>query len=122
MKKITIFYDNWCPKCTQFIKIVKKLDLLTLIDNKQLRNIEHTKLFDDLNIELATKQMASYNNKWNYGYISIYLIIERIPFFWIFLPFFWILKITGLGQYLYRELAINRKIIPLHCDENSCGI
>ena len=122
MKKITVFYDNWCPKCTQFIKIVKKLDLLTLIDNKQLSNIEHTKLFDDLNIELATKQMVSYNNKWNYGYISIYLIIERIPFFWIFLPFFWILKITGLGQYLYRELAINRKIIPLHCDENSCKI
>ncbi len=122
MKKLIIFYDNWCPNCSQFVKVVKKLDWLNLIDSKQLRNIEDTRKFSNLDLEMAKNQMASYANEWNYGYVSLYLIFIRIPIFWVFCPLFFILKITGLGQLLYKELAINRKIIPLHCDEGSCKI
>ncbi len=120
MKKIIIFYDNWCPNCSKFANIIQKIDWLNLIDFKELRNEKHTNQFIEINIELAKQQMASYTNKWNYGYISIYLIFLRIPLFWISIPFFWLLKITKFGQYLYKELALKRKIIPLHCDENSC--
>ena len=120
MKKITIFYDNWCPNCTRFNKIVEKLDWFKLIDSKQLRNTNATQQFKNLNLELAHQQMASYTNHWNYGFVSIFLILSRLPIFWIFFPFLYIFKITGFGQLIYKELAIKRKIIPLHCDENSC--
>ena len=120
MKKLVIFYDNWCPNCTRFINTVKKLDWFNLINYKQLRSNQDTEQFKSLNIELAQQQMASYTNKWNYGFISIFLIFTRLPIFWIFIPILFIFKITGVGQFIYKELAIKRKIIPLHCDENSC--
>jgi len=123
MKKIVVFYDNWCPNCTRFIEIVKKLDWLDLIDEKKLRNLSDTSKFPDLNPILAKEQMASYkDSKWNYGYISIYHIFLRLPIFWLFIPFFFILNISKLGNYLYMELALKRKIIPLHCDKESCEI
>ena len=122
MKKLIIFYDNWCPNCTKFANHIQKIDWLNLIDLKELRNENHTNQFIEINIELAKQQMASYTNKWNYGYISLYLIFLRIPLFWISIPFFWLLKVTKFGQYLYKELALKRKIIPLHCDSETCEI
>ena len=122
MKKLIIFYDNWCPNCTKFANHIQKIDWLNLIDFKELRNENHTNQFIEINIALAKQQMASYTNKWNYGYISLYLIFLRIPLFWISIPFFWLLKVTKFGQYLYKELALKRKIIPLHCDSETCEI
>ena len=120
--KLTIFYDNWCPNCAKFANLIKKLDWIKLIDFKELRNKNHTAQFNDINIELAKQQMASYTNKWNYGYTSLFLIFIKIPLFWICIPFLWILQISGLGQYLYKELALKRKIIPLHCNSKTCEI
>lgn len=121
MKKLTVFYDNWCPNCSRFIKIVKKLDWLNLVESKELRN-EQSKQFSLIDYEKATKQMASFNGKWNYGYSSLFFIFIRLPILWILFPIIFLLKITGIGQILYIQLAINRKIIPLHCNEKTCEI
>ncbi|MDQ1164411.1 DCC1-like thiol-disulfide oxidoreductase family protein [Flavobacterium sp. SORGH_AS_0622] len=120
--KLIIFYDNWCPHCSKFANIIKKVDWLKLIDFRELRNESHINQFNEINVNLAKQQMASYTKGWNYGYISLFLIFVRIPLLWFFLPFFWGLKISGLGQYLYTELALKRMIIPLHCDSESCEI
>lgn len=122
MKQLIIFYDNWCPNCTRFINIVKKIDWFKLIEYKQLRNNHDIQQYKNLNLELATQQMASYTNNWNYGFISIYSIFLRLPLFFIFIPFLFILKITGFGQFIYKELAIKRNIIPMHCNNNSCEL
>lgn len=122
MKTLIIIYDNWCPNCTKFIKIVKNLDWFNLIDSKQLRNKQDTKQFNNLNLELATMQMASYTNNWCFGFNSIFRILVRLPLFWMFIPFLFLLKISGFGQFIYKELAIKRKIFPLHCNENSCKL
>jgi hypothetical protein len=73
-------------------------------------------------VELATKQMASYTTSWYYGFISIYLIMIRIPLFLPFIPLLYFLKITKLGQLFYMQLAVNRNIIPLHCSIDGCVI
>ena len=122
MKTLIVIYDNWCPNCTKFIKLVKNLDWFNLIDCKQLRNKKDTEQFKNLNLELATIQMASYNNNWNFGFISIFRILVRLPLFWIFTPFLFLLKISGFGQFIYKEFAIKRKIIPLHCNEDKCKL
>ena len=122
MKKLTIFYDNFCPNCTKFSKLVHKLDWLKLIEIKQLRNELHTNSFRNIDLELAKKQMASFGTKWHYGYNSLYFIFVRLPFFWLFIPFLYILKLTNLGQILYSELALKRKIITIHCDAEICDI
>ena len=122
MKKLTIFYDNYCPNCTKFSKLVQKLDWLKLIQIKQLRNELHTNSFRNIDLELAKQQMASFGTKWHYGFNSLYFIFARLPLFWLSIPILYILKITNLGQILYKELALKRKIIPIHCDAEICDI
>jgi predicted DCC family thiol-disulfide oxidoreductase YuxK len=122
MKIITIFYDNWCPNCTKFVKIIKKIDWLRQIEIKQLRNELDTNPFCNIDLELSKKQMASFTNKFHYGYNSLYYIFIRIPILWLFIPLLYFMKITTIGQYLYIHLALKRKIIPLHCNTNSCQI
>lgn len=122
MKNVTVFYDNWCPNCNNFKNLITKLDWLKLIDFKELRNVNHLFLYDDIDLILAKKQMASRGGNWVYGYDSIFNIFSRIPLLWLLFPIFYLLKITGTGQYLYEYLAINRRIIPMHCNENSCEI
>lgn len=122
MKTLIIFYDNHCPNCTKLAKMVQKLDCLKLIQIKELRNELHINPFRDIDLQLAKQEMASFGKKWHYGYNSLYFIFARLPLFWLFIPFLYILKITTLGQLMYRELALKRKIIPIHCDAKICDI
>jgi predicted DCC family thiol-disulfide oxidoreductase YuxK len=122
MKTLAIFYDNHCPNCTRFSKVVKKLDWLKKIEIKQLRSKLDTNSYPEINLQLASKQMASFNSSWHYGYDSIFFTLIKLPLFWITIPFLYILKITRLGQLMYSELALKRKIIPLHCDVDICNI
>ena len=123
MKSIIIFYDNHCPNCTRFAINIKKLDWFNLIIVKKLRNSNHTGKFKSIDIEKAKRKMASYiDNKWYYGYKSIFLIFSKLPIFWIIMPILFILKITKFGELFYNELAIKRKIIPLNCEQNNCSI
>lgn len=117
-----IIYDNYCQNCTQFTKIIKKLDWLHFIEIKKLRASDDLKKLSNLNYNLALKQMASFRGSWAYGYTTLFRMFLRIPVFWLFIPFFWFLKISGIGQYLYLQLAVNRQIIPLHCTEESCEL
>jgi len=117
-----IFYDNWCPKCTRFVKLVKKLDWLSLIQEKPLRNFLSSPYFPKLDRKLALRQMASYNGSWHYGFNSVYLILISLPVCWLFIPLLYLLKVSGLGQFVYIQLAVKRKIIPFHCDDKSCEI
>lgn len=122
LRKVYVYYDNWCPNCISFKKKIERLDAFNKIVFKPIRNIENKSL-NNLNIDLAYKKMASTENykTWHYGYSSLQKIFLRIPFLWLFAPIFYILKTTGIGNYLYNELALKRKIIPFHCDKH-CDI
>ena len=119
---MTIYYNNYCPNCIRFANLIQKLDWLSLIQTKQLRNSNYIKKAVGINQNLAEQQMASFDGNWSYGYAALFKTFLKIPVFWIFIPLFGLLKITNLGQYLYIQLAINRKIIPLHCTEESCEL
>jgi predicted DCC family thiol-disulfide oxidoreductase YuxK len=122
MKKVIIVYDDWCPNCSRFSRLVQRYDVLKLVTFVGLRSDSTSILIAGMNPELAKSQMASIVDKWQYGYVSLVAVFVRVPLFWVLLPLFGVLQFTGLGQYLYVQLAINRKIIPLHCDETSCTI
>ncbi|MFP3590483.1 thiol-disulfide oxidoreductase DCC family protein [Chryseobacterium sp. SIMBA_038] len=119
MKSLVVYYDGWCPRCTKFMKTVKKIDWLQAIDFHSLRDRGSMKGID---FALAEKQMASYSNSWAYGYESIFRILSRLPLLWLFFPVLWLMQVTKIGQALYIQLAVNRKIIPIHCDDNVCNI
>jgi hypothetical protein len=102
--------------------LIKRLDWFNKIQSKQLRNQFDTNQFPELDINLANQQMASFNGKYHYGYNSLYYIFCKLPLFWLLLPLFFVLRISKVGQFLYVQLALKRKIIPIHCDEFSCEI
>jgi predicted DCC family thiol-disulfide oxidoreductase YuxK len=120
--KLTIFYDNWCPNCSKFANLIQKLDWLKSIEIKQIRNEADTSSLYSIDLELAKQQMATFTNKWHYGFNSLFFISVRVPLFWLFIPVLYLLKITNIGHFLYVQLAIRRKIIPLHCDKKTCGM
>ena len=117
MNTLTVYYDDWCPNCTKFKNFIEKNDILNLVIFKKLRT---EKGVTEINIKEAELKMASTrdNRIWNYGYQSIYEIFKRIPLFWLFVPVLYVLKITKFGDLLYNELALKRKIIPMHCDDH----
>jgi predicted DCC family thiol-disulfide oxidoreductase YuxK len=117
MNTLKVYYDDWCPNCTRFMKFIKKIDVFNLIIFKKLRD---QNLSEGINLKEAEKKMASTVDEsvWNYGYKSLYEVFKRIPFFWLFVPVLYVLKLTTLGDFLYDELALKRKIIPMHCDEH----
>lgn len=117
---LTIYYDNYCANCTRFAGLIQKLNWFHSIKIKQLRNPNHINEATGIDLHLAEQQIASYDTKWNYGFSTIFKIILNLPLFWILIPFFWILQISGLGQYLYLQWAVKRKIIPMHCDDTTC--
>ena len=117
---MVLFYDNWCSKCTRFVKFVKKLDWFSVLTIEKLRDNDFES-YIGIDIQRAKKEMASYKNKWNYGYETIYLILIRLPIFIPFLPILYFLKISNIGNKIYNSLAIKRKIIPIHCND-SCSL
>jgi predicted DCC family thiol-disulfide oxidoreductase YuxK len=117
MNNLKVYYDDWCPNCTKFMKFVKKIDAFNSISFIKLRELDSS---EGVNLKEAEMKMASTidKKKWNYGYKSIYEIFKRIPLFWLFIPIMFLLKISNLGEFLYNELALKRKIIPMYCDEH----
>lgn len=118
--KLQIFIDGWCPNCRRFSSFIQRIDFWNQIEIKNIRLDNDLKIND----KLAIKSMAAIDAYGNpiYGFLSIYELCKTLYLLWLVLPFFYALKITGLGPLLYRELAIRRKIIPLHCDESRCNL
>jgi membrane protein / vitamin K-dependent gamma-carboxylase len=113
-----VFFDDYCKICRRTAFIIKKLNWLHLIELKSLRRYLEQENTNGINKKLAVTQIASFTNKWQYGYITIFEICKRLPLFWIFIPLFWVFKISGIGQFLYMYLSVRRSVIPIKCNEN----
>ena len=116
-----VFFDNYCPLCIRTVFIISKLDWFGLIDLKLMREHLETNDYPKMDKEKALTQIASFTDRWRYGFSSVFEIIKRIPLFWLFIPLFWGLKVSGLGQYLYIHLSVKRSIIPINCN-NKCEL
>lgn len=116
---LTIYIDGWCGICKASSRFIKRWDTRNKIEVADIR----LDAPPNIDIERAKREMASVDERGNvyYGFASLYEIVKRIPYFWIVIPLFWLLKITSIGNFLYRELAIRRRIIPLHCSEKECN-
>ena len=116
MKYLIIYIDGWCPICKKFRTFVIKSDILNLIEIKDIRK---EKDIDEKKLKLMYSK--SLNGKSYYGFDSMFEINKRLIVFWILIPIMYVLKISRLGHYLYNELSVKRKIIPLTCN-SECSI
>lgn len=122
-KRFTIYIDGWCPKCRKFGKLVSKFNTFSSINILNLR--EDLSENSSIDIARAKNEMAGvYENstKVKYGFSALLTVCYHIPLFWLFVPFMQLLKIFRIGNIFYNEFAIKRKIIPIHCDSESCKL
>lgn len=122
MKKITLYYDNFCPNCKRFSKLIKKIDWFNKIIIRELRNPEHISQISGIDLDLAHKEIASYDGNWTYGFKSLLKIFRKLPILWGLLPLLYIFNALGIGDYFYRKIAQNRTIVSLHCAEETCQL
>lgn len=117
--RLSIFIDSWCPNCKRFGTTIKAIDMLGIVEVKDIR-VFTSNFEDGLDIERGKKVMASKNSMgtYYYGFESLYEISKRIPVLWIIFPMALIFKFTKLGNLLYNELAVRRNIIPIHCSDD----
>lgn len=115
---MTIYIDGWCPNCQRFSKWIRRFDFQKNIEIRDIRIDENPAI----NRELAKQRIASIDHlgKISYGFDTILKIIEAVHLLWFLYPFLYCLKAIELGDKIYDELAIRRKIIPNHCNENEC--
>ncbi|MGC6428123.1 MAG: DCC1-like thiol-disulfide oxidoreductase family protein [Flavobacteriales bacterium] len=118
LSPLKIYVDYWCPMCLGFASFLQRIDIFNCIIQKDIRSYEGDLISKDKGLKL----LASVNKDVEvfYGYDSIFQILLRLPVFWLLIPVFWIFKISRLGHLVYKELAIKRQIIPLHCKEEDC--
>lgn len=116
--RLYIFIDGWCPNCKRFGASIKAIDMLGIVEVKDIR-VFTSNFEEGIDIERGKKVMASKNSRgtYYYGFESLYQITKRIPVLWIIFPIMSILKFTKLGNLLYNELAVRRNIIPIHCSD-----
>ena len=101
-------------------------DKLKILEEKKAQALvgggQEANAWQAISKEKGLEQLASINRHSSvfYGYDSIWQIVVRLPLLWVFVPVFYILKVSRLGHWAYKELAIKRQIIPLHCKEEDC--
>lgn len=119
MSSLSIYIDSWCPLCVRFGSLLKNLDVFGNIQQKDIRTYEGTLISK----EKGLQQLASLSPQSTvyYGFDSVWQIVLRLPLLWLFVPLFFLLKISRLGHWAYNELAVKRQIIPLHCKEEECS-
>jgi len=116
---LILFYDNRCPICLRTKAVLERIDFGRQIEFIGIRNKEIFNTYTNLDEAQAIQRMASsYNNEIVYGFASVLRIVRTLPLLWIFVPAFFILKWTRIGEKAYDEIALKRKLIPASCDEN----
>jgi hypothetical protein len=93
------------------------LDFLNLV---RVEDIRRSEVPSEKFREKGLSSLASITPKGGhfFGFDTLLMISFRLPLLWIFIPLMAVLKWTGIGPFLYHELAVKRSIIPLHCGEN----
>ena len=118
-KRLSVYYDSWCPKCVRFVTLIQKIDIFENINYESIRGL----INENIDSKRALLEMPSIeidSNEAVYGFNSLVNISKSLIILWFLYPVFFILKISKLGDILYREIANNRKIF--HCDELECKI
>ncbi|WP_100330725.1 thiol-disulfide oxidoreductase DCC family protein [Bacillus xiapuensis] len=123
-RSLTIFYDSWCPICSKFKKRIESMDTFGLFNFVSFREHENIKM---LNVSMGKLEKEMHVLKANgeilSGFDAICAVFARVPFlFWLW-PVFKLLKLLGIGDFIYDFIASRRLIIPTgNCDENTCHI
>lgn len=120
-ERLTLLYDNWCPRCISFARIMQKADLLGNLKFVPMRDERET-YAEVVDYERAEQAMPSINRSGQvvYGFDTLYRLCLSLPLLWPAAPVMLALRVTGVGRKVYHKIAISREL--LHCSPEGCRI
>ncbi|MFD1040054.1 thiol-disulfide oxidoreductase DCC family protein [Virgibacillus byunsanensis] len=114
---MVVYYDSYCKFCKTSATLWTKIDWAKKLTFNSFRTLE------DYPKEMEKELHVAYNGKWYRGYNALIQIAKMLPLMWPALPFMYLFKWIGLGNFLYRKIAENRKLVPVgQCDDDSCEL
>ncbi|MFC4077621.1 DCC1-like thiol-disulfide oxidoreductase family protein [Salinithrix halophila] len=121
--RITVYYDGWCPFCTQSVTTARRLDWFDMIRFVSFREPGVTEQYG-LDPERLKKRLHSTNDGRHFreGIDGIIQMVQRLPLMWPILPVLLLSRWLGLGQRVYDWIASRRTIIPAGGCDDHCSI
>ncbi|GGB48818.1 thioredoxin [Lentibacillus populi] len=112
-----VYYDSFCKICTNSSIIWKKFDWNNRLTFASFRDLEDYPKAMEESLHVHQK------GKWYTGYNALMQITKQLPLLWVMVPFMYILKAIGIGDFIYKKVAKNRKLIPVNqCRDGACQI
>lgn len=112
-----IYYDSQCKLCTNSSLFWKKVDWNHHLTFESFRS---TRKFSKA---MEESLHIYHQEKWYRGFNALIEISKQLPVTWVLVPFMYFLKWVGLGDFVYKQIAKNRKLIPVNqCTDNGCRI
>lgn len=107
--EIQILFDDYCNLCRRTVDFFSNTDFGNNIIFKPLsKNKEILNKYSLDFIKVQNDIHGIYNDKIFIGFDLYYLIIKKNILLWIFFPFFYIGRITGIGKIIYQFIESNR--------------
>lgn len=121
--EVTVFYDGWCPFCTQSVNTARRLDWLRLLKFVSFREPGVPERFGLDPDRLEQRLHSTGDGKtFHEGIDGILQMVTRLPLLWPAVPFLFLSRWLGFGQRVYDWIAARRTILPTGgCDEH-CSI
>ncbi|WP_099157862.1 thiol-disulfide oxidoreductase DCC family protein [Virgibacillus ndiopensis] len=112
---LIIYYDGFCKMCSSTSVIWKKIDWSNQLAFESFRTL------NDYPKAMEESLHVNKNGHWYTGYNAIIQISKKLPLMWVLLPFLYLFKLIGLGDFVYNKVAKNRKLVPVNqCGEDGC--
>lgn len=122
-RRVTVFYDGWCPFCRKSVETARKLDwfsLLTFVSFRDPGVIERYGLSPE-KVEQRLHSTAD-GRHFRDGIDGIIQMSSRLPLLWPLVPLMWIARRIGMGQKAYDFIASRRTVIPAGGCDDTCPI
>lgn len=115
--KMIIYFDSYCKMCTSSSIFWKKIDWRNQLSFESFRTIENYP-------KAMEESLHVYHQKrWFEGFDAIIEVSKKLPLMWVPLPIMYLFKWIGLGDFIYKKIARNRRLVPVNqCDHDGCRI
>jgi predicted DCC family thiol-disulfide oxidoreductase YuxK len=108
-KRIKILFDDKCNFCNKAIFLLRLTNINNIYDFLPIsKNSAIYESYSLSEIEIKTYMAGFYEEQLLKGYDLYMVIVKKNPLFFFLFPLFWLGKITGIGEYLYKLIAQNR--------------
>jgi predicted DCC family thiol-disulfide oxidoreductase YuxK len=106
---VAVLYDAKCSFCSRTIEVIRALDIFHRLDFYGMQWPHTREKFPDFDPKRGEREMlVRRGGRWFGGFDGFRVIAFEIPLLWFFVPFLYLPRISGPGNWLYQRVAQRR--------------